>query len=605
MAALPPPRNRPSIVISYNLQHRHVLQAIESLHHKYAEWSIVCVQEAGAGLTIDLNEFKAYNEEIKIYGKPNVHGIYVVIKSHMCDRVIWWRQTVRAVGVLIRLAPDIHVLFISCYFAHSGHSEDEYNEAFDDVRTIESACPARRHLQMVVACDGNVHLARDGYAETASGPKAMIAAWGSRARSLSDFMYARSMVAANLSNQLEAGPSWTLRAHGGVAGPTWHQNDYIFTKPQNIYKVAVHHDITESDHVPVNALLCFRTGRGRGASSSEGYSQSQCATTPSPEGPQRWKAICRKGWRLKNETLDGPILQAELDEGLTGEESIAGLQIGIAKTFQRFEAFGSNTGGRSRWKKLDDEVCDELRDEQTCQPLGSEARRAISKKLYRRRRALRRAQYKRELAEDGLRTGRQDKQQRCRRPDHLENAEREEVYDHEGWSRIIGDCYGKLYRGDREALTRRIQLLRAQARQEWSRGRAPRSITTGILLGAMHNFKNDRMVSPGDGLMAEMLEYFTEELVECIRRAFNRYLLHQGPEGKPLSWHYIFVHCIAKTEMPVHPKLWRPITLIPLLQKLLDRCLLALVNADAIGVTSNSWGICCRPSGHGSHPLPN
>jgi len=90
--------------------------------------------------------------------------------------------------------------------------------------------------------------------------------------------------------------------------------------------------------------------------------------------------------------------------------------------------------------------------------------------------------------------------------------------------------------------------------------------------------------------MPEMTRHFTPEFIEALRRAFNRYICQDGPEGKPMTWRYLFVHCIAKTAFPVQVRLWRPVTLIPVLQKLLDRCLNYIILSDASPISSNSWG---------------
>jgi len=109
---------------------------------------------------------------------------------------------------------------------------------------------------------------------------------------------------------------------------------------------------------------------------------------------------------------------------------------------------------------------------------------------------------------------------------------------------------------------------------------------------AIGELKPCRSGSPADGLAPEMAALFPTELVDALRRAFNRYILWDGPGAKPKQWHHLFIICLAKTADPVLVKLWRPIALIPLLEKILDRCLLKLINLDLAELTSNSWGFC-------------
>ena len=75
----------------------------------------------------------------------------------------------------------------------------------------------------------------------------------------------------------------------------------------------------------------------------------------------------------------------------------------------------------------------------------------MAKKLYRRRRALRRRAYKQYQAQKGLTEPRYDEQAKCTRPDFLEEATGgAKHYEEDAWNKIISKLYSKLFTGGRE-----------------------------------------------------------------------------------------------------------------------------------------------------------
>ena len=68
---------------------------------------------------------------------------------------------------------------------------------------------------------------------------------------------------------------------------------------------------------------------------------------------------CKKYWALQNR-YDALTLQEELDEGLTGEETLQELQDAATKTFHKYPAIGQ-ARCVSVWNSLDNEECGELK----------------------------------------------------------------------------------------------------------------------------------------------------------------------------------------------------------------------------------------------------
>ena len=92
---------------------------------------------------------------------------------------------------------------------------------------------------------------------------------------------------------------------------------------------------------------------------------------------------------------------------------------------------------------MDDDTCAQLKAELQSLPAGSEDRRRIAKRLHRIRRSRRRIAKKRQDAQEGLTTTRDDRQVKCTRPDYWEASpdSDEKFYDPSVWESLISDLF--------------------------------------------------------------------------------------------------------------------------------------------------------------------
>ena len=119
---------------------------------------------------------------------------------------------------------------------------------------------------------------------------------------------------------------------------------------------------------------------------------------------------------------------------------------------------------------------------------------------------------------------REDKREKTVNISHLLSDEGEKIYDQEDWVREIDKFYNRLFKGDKAKLRAQIRRLRSTVQERLPQGHPPRHITMEMLEDAISLVKPNRMGSPGDGIMPEMVALFTTNFKETLLQAFNRYL---------------------------------------------------------------------------------
>ena len=223
-----------------------------------------------------------------------------------------------------------------------------------------------------------------------------------------------------------------------------------------------------------------------------------------------------KNWRLAR-PADQERLQQDIDEGLTGEESLEQLQEQLTATFHKYTCCNIvNSISPGRHHNLDDDTCRKLIWERDALRRGTPERYRVSKLLYRRRRMLRRVAYKKQFAEEGLTSARVNKKKKRVQLSKLLDDTDQEHHHRESWPDLISKFFADLFKGDPQTQQCLIKDLRGKAADDWKQGRPPSTISPDLLKNALI-FKKGKMGSPADGLMPEMVQYFTDNLNETLR----------------------------------------------------------------------------------------
>ena len=77
-----------------------------------------------------------------------------------------------------------------------------------------------------------------------------------------------------------------------------------------------------------------------------------------------------------------------------------------------------------------------------------------------------------------------------------------------------------------------------------------------------------------DFIMAEMLYQLDEDILEELAKTFTLRLLNHHSENGDHTWQQNFINLVKKKANAIHVKDFRPIAIIPVVQKLFPRCYL-------------------------------
>ena len=286
----------------------------------FGNWKVVALQEVGA-LSLDRLQEAVY-PHLLIRSSQSTAAL--LVHSDFACNLTWYGSGSCCSAVTCRLDGKLH-LFASAYLPHSGHGNDAYEAALEDVRLLLRAAPNTHHLW--VGLDANLSLSPDDHRSMLRtvGPlcwsrrhadSAGSAGFDLRRQAFLSFLTASNLCPLNtfLSSD-NLSPEWTHRPY---AHPTRKaQIDFVLGRPSDVEVVAVAcrviYDVDcRSDHKPL--LMQFRSMRPH---------------LPSVASQQRRRPFT-KGWQPSNLTALATF-QEKACQSLSRKPSIGDLSALISE----------------------------------------------------------------------------------------------------------------------------------------------------------------------------------------------------------------------------------------------------------------------------------
>jgi hypothetical protein len=419
-------------------------------------------------------------------------------------------------------------------------------------RCIRKYKKAYRGIAVMMCSDSNVQLPKQDFSPCISGALSE-APFSEKGASLLAFMHEHNLKAHNTMENTGFGQhhtclndAWTWR---DATGARHELLDHILSDG-DIGEWAV--DFAADVNTDHNAILFTLPFRG------------VCNS-----GRRRRRRFCRKGWQPED-AGEAARYRAVVAEGLRRAEDLSQVQSVLL-------AAADLTRARYRGRqKPRVEEGDQLRDarralrEATSPVEERSAARALTRALRKHRGLCREMQ----LDWEALHGDRVAKSYPPLRVGGVVVAGQEQA------GRCITEYYSALYNpnGETEATYEEWYNREAAVLEEGMRRSPKVPIPFSTFLDAVHALQPGK--APGaDGIVNEMVSCLGFNSLVAIHRLFEERLNgfgHQGVQG----WELISVHCIPKDPNPKDLKNWRPISLLPTLQKLYASCVAKLVQAS-------------------------